>query len=640
MKTFLLLVFVVFNGITSNAQLCNGSLGDPVINITFGTKSQPVRPHGTTLQYVEGCPGKEQYTLKNLVFGCGDNHSWLTVAGDHTLDVGGNYMLVDGENYKNTVHTDTAYNLCSNITYVYSAWVTNVLRPISCDGHPQLTSLTFTVRSLSGNLIGSYNTSDIPKAEDKNWKQYGFAFQLPVGVSTLVLSITIDEKRGCGSAFAIDDITLSPCGVNVQANINGSANDMKVCADDMNPYILQGTFGPGLINPSVQWQNSSDTGKTWNDIPSAITTTYLMPHRSSGVLLYRMLVAEKNNIQSSSCRFASNAIWTQIFPAPLHMFPQKILGCLGKDLLLPLPDPSANSNVWTGPNGYTSTLAKAVVPGVQLKDTGLYTLQENFSFGCTRLDSFYLNIYPATTISTPTLYPVCEGQTVHFLATGDGSFHWEPSTGLSNPDVPDPVLIAHDTTEYKVTVTNSFGCKDSALVLVNVFRNPEAFAGRDKTIVVGDSVVLNGLVKGTDINFHWSPSSFINDVHSLNPKVAPPFTTQYTLMVTSNVGCRAAEAKVNVLVYKDIFIPNVFTPNNDGKNDYFKIIAADGYTVKTFEIFNRWGQTVYTAKEFSTGWDGSYKNIPQATGTYVYFLQLKASSGKLITKKGTITLIR
>jgi gliding motility-associated-like protein len=639
MKTFLLIFFIGFTFIPVSAQLCSGSLGDPIIDITFGTKSEPVKPNGTSLQYTGGCPGKQEYTLKNLVFGCGNN-TWLTVAGDHTLNVGGNYMLVDGENATNIVHTDTALNLCSNITYVYSAWVTNVLRPPSCGGQPKLTSLTFTVKSLAGTVIASYNTGDIPTSEEKNWKQYGLAFQLPATINTIILSITNDQKAGCGSAFAIDDITLRPCGVNVQATINNSANDLKICASDFNSYVLQGTYGTGLATPSVQWQNSIDTGRTWINIPAATTTTYTMPHRNSDVVLYRMLVAESSNIQSSACRFASNAIWTQIFPAPLHQSPQKILGCLSKDLFLPQPDPYSNSNIWTGPNGYTSTLTKAVVNNVQYKDTGLYTLYEIYSFGCSRLDSFYLDVYPSTTISTQPLYSVCEGQTIHFSATGDGSFHWEPATGLSNPNIPDPILIPHDSAEYKVVITNSFGCKDSALVVVNVFRNPEAFAGRDRTIVVGDSVVLNGSAKGTDINFQWTPASFMDNINSLSPIVSPPSNVQYTLIVTSNVGCQLSESKVNVLVYKDIFIPNVFTPNHDGKNDQFRIVAADGYKVKTFEVYNRWGQTVYGSSDLSKGWDGSYKNVPQPTGTYVYFLELQTSSGRLIKKRGTVTLLR
>src|SRR5574337_1486412 len=119
MKTFLLLAFTVCIFVSAQAQLCSGSLGDPLINVTFGTKSLPMHPKGTTLKYTSGCPGKEEYTLKNLVFGCGDNHSWLTVAGDHTHDVGGNYMLVYGESSMGTVHTDTVDNLCTSINYVY-----------------------------------------------------------------------------------------------------------------------------------------------------------------------------------------------------------------------------------------------------------------------------------------------------------------------------------------------------------------------------------------------------------------------------------------------------------------------------------------------------------------------------------------
>ncbi|HEU4903046.1 MAG TPA: hypothetical protein VFT06_09645, partial [Flavisolibacter sp.] len=114
--------------ILSSAQLCSGSLGDPVLNITFGTGHGKLAASVTGFAYAGGCPGKSQYTLSNLIFGCGEDKTWLMLAGDHTRDLNGSFMLVnaqsdDGAITPAIVYRDTVRNLCNNINYVFSAWV-------------------------------------------------------------------------------------------------------------------------------------------------------------------------------------------------------------------------------------------------------------------------------------------------------------------------------------------------------------------------------------------------------------------------------------------------------------------------------------------------------------------------------------
>ncbi|MDQ6814114.1 MAG: gliding motility-associated C-terminal domain-containing protein, partial [Bacteroidota bacterium] len=336
----------------------------------------------------------------------------------------------------------------------------------------------------------------------------------------------------------------------------------------------------------------------------------------------------------------SNAIYTEVHPVPAHRAPQTVIGCIGKDLHLPATDPSALSIQWTGPNRYLSSDTKSIVPDIKYTDTGTYRLQQSFYFGCTSLDTFNLNVYPSTTISTQTLYAVCEGNPVQLSASGSGTFKWTPATGLSNDAVANPVAFPHDSTLYKVVVTNTFGCKDSANVQINVFRNPVAIAGSDRTIVLGDTVLLNGSVKGTSVISSWSPSSFINSVQAIAPRVFPNQNTRYTLTATSAVGCGTSASTVLVKVYKEVYIPTAFTPNGDGTNDRFKVFAADGYKLIKFLVYNRWGQTVFSARETSEGWDGKMNNHDQPADTYVYYLEIESTQMKKIIKKGTITLVR
>ncbi|MFL5788086.1 MAG: gliding motility-associated C-terminal domain-containing protein, partial [Flavisolibacter sp.] len=231
-------------------------------------------------------------------------------------------------------------------------------------------------------------------------------------------------------------------------------------------------------------------------------------------------------------------------------------------------------------------------------------------------------------------------QSVVLTATGDGTFAWKPGTGLSDSLTGNPVASPHDTTVYQVTVTNSYGCKDSALVIVYVYINPVANAGPNKTIVKGDSVLLNGFVDGTHINYFWTPTSFMGNSKIVTPLVSPPSDQLFTLTAQSTLGCGTASSSVMVKVYNDIFIPNTFSPNNDGKNDIFRIVAADGYRLLKFQVFNRWGQLIFNSNDLGKGWNGMYNTIPQPEDTYVYIVELESAYGRIINKKGTITLIR
>ena len=623
------------------AQLCNGSLGDPIVNVTFGADQYSIPNGVTTFENTGDCPGKGQYLISNFIFGCG-NHSWVALTGDHTGGHDANYMLVNAESTPGIVHLDTANDLCGNTTYVYAAWISAVMQKISCGGNPILPDIIFDVKTLSGVLVATYSTGDIPLTDTKSWKQYGLSFKTPADVNALVLTIRIDSKFGCGSAFVIDDITLNECGPSVTATIDGSPGPADVCADYTDPFILNGSYTSGLADPVDRWQSSLDTGRTWQDIPGQTSTSYKVPRRLSGVILYRMAVAERATINSLNCRILSNPVYTEIHPLAAHAPPQSFVGCIGKDLNLPETDPKALQVLWTGPGGYHSIQPASIIPNVQNTDTGLYKLQETFYYGCVSLDTFYLKVFPGTTISTLPVHPICEGMSENLSATssGGGSFKWTPASGLSDDAIPDPVASPRDSTTYKVVVTNSYGCKDSATLKLDVFRNVAINAGPDKIIISGDTVILNGSVKGTAVNLNWTPSVSINDVHSVNPKVYPREDIVYTLNAVSTVGCGAASEEVKVKVYSKIVVPSAFTPNGDGLNDKFQLIAFDNYKPVRLIIYNRWGKLIFNAAGVYKSWDGTFNGIPQPAGAYVYYLELQSTSGKKVVKRGTIMLLR
>src|SRR6476469_6521152 len=200
-RSVLLISFFCCTSFILKAQLCKGSKGDPIVNITFGSHGGRLAFTETDFELANGCPTKGTYILTPLIFGCGDNRSWLTVAGDHTGDQDGNYMLINAESWDGVstpaiIHRDTATGLCSNVNYVFSAWATGTTRRFSCNNNAVPGNLVFKVTTLSGVEIATVSSGDLPRTEESFWKEYGLTFQLPPGVSTVVLTVLTIRKFG------------------------------------------------------------------------------------------------------------------------------------------------------------------------------------------------------------------------------------------------------------------------------------------------------------------------------------------------------------------------------------------------------------------------------------------------------------
>jgi len=224
------------------------------------------------------------------------------------------------------------------------------------------------------------------------------------------------------------------------------------------------------------------------------------------------------------------------------------------------------------------------------------------------------------------------------LESGGGeSYQWMPSTGLSSAAIADPVASPPDTIDYSVIVFNEFTCSDTAFVTVNVIEAPRADAGSDKWIIEGTSAQLSGNATGQNITYSWLPDIFINNAQSLNPIVNPPRDTNYVLKVVSGEGCGFATDTMHVFVYKDVYVPNAFSPNNDGLNDTWNIPALSAYPEFDLTVFNRYGQIVFQNKNANRPWNGKFTGEPLPVGVYVYVIDLKAEKRIL---KGTVTLFR
>ena len=143
-------------------------------------------------------------------------------------------------------------------------------------------------------------------------------------------------------------------------------------------------------------------------------------------------------------------------------------------------------------------------------------------------------------------------------------------------------------------------------------------------------------VLGSYQSFTWSPTNDFNNPLVLNALVKPTADAEYVLTAISNNGCGVTTDTVLVKLYKGIFIPNAFTPNNDGFNDSWNIPALDAYPDFELLVFNRYGEIVYKNSRIRKPWDGNYKANLLPAGAYAYILKLNVANQIF---KGTVMLI-
>ncbi len=216
-----------------------------------------------------------------------------------------------------------------------------------------------------------------------------------------------------------------------------------------------------------------------------------------------------------------------------------------------------------------------------------------------------------------------------------GTFRFS-GTGVSSSGRFSPLLAGVGTHQLKYVFTAQNGCADSASRSITVFATPTVNAGRDTIILAGGMVQLQAQAAGTGLDYRWTPISYLSDPQIANPIASPNDDILYTLTVSSNQGCLAAD-NIFIKVLQLPEIPNAFTPNADGYNDVWNIRYLESYTNATVEIFNRYGQQVYYSVGYANPWDGRFKSVELPMGTYYYIIN-PGNGRKAMT--GAVTLIK
>jgi gliding motility-associated-like protein len=642
MKQWLLLFLLCAAFSSARAQLCTGSLGDPIVRITFGSGANPGPSLGAVARgytYQSGdCPNDGLYTIRNNTQSC-FSATWHTVNSDHTGDPSGYFMMVNGSNSPGDFYVDTVRGLCGGTTYEFAAWVLNVLKPSSCGGNGNQPNITFRIERTDGTLLGTYNSGNIPPAAAPEWRQYGFFFTTPPAAFDVVVRMTNNAPGGCGNDLLLDDITFRPCGPLLTPAFSGaSVFEKTVCAGTAATYNLTVGVSAGYSNPRFQWQQSLNGGP-WTDIPGATGQNLTLPVPATtapGSYRYRFTVAESANWGTAACTVASLPLTINVVGRPPVTATNDGPVCAGGTVILTAT--GGLSYRWIGPMGPFATGSTVVATPMYPVTAGTYTVEATDASGCVWTASTHVvvNPLPVAAVARDTI-DICAGAGALLSASGGDSYSWTPAGSLSDPAAPAPRADPPDTTTYQVVVTNAGGCHDTALVQVNVQPVPQPDAGPDRWLFLGDAVQLEGSVSGAAYTASWSPDYFLDNASALQPQARPRRDTVYVLTAVSGAGCGIRQDSVRVRVFRRVEVPNVFTPNGDGVNDRWEIPALQAYRIYTVNVFNRWGQPVLTHRNSFLPWSGETGGRPLPAGTYYYLIRIEDNQQLL---SGWVDLLR
>jgi gliding motility-associated-like protein len=246
--------------------------------------------------------------------------------------------------------------------------------------------------------------------------------------------------------------------------------------------------------------------------------------------------------------------------------------------------------------------------------------------------------------------PVCTGDStgVIFLSGNGGNPFYEYSLDGINFQGGE-AFYNLPAADYPVYIRDSKGCLDSLDVSLIDPPPLSVDAGEDITIVLGDNTDLLAVVSPSNSildTIVWSPTDSLSCLICLDPNTDVTNNITYTVTVTNIAGCTASD-DVSILINKirPIYIPNAFSPNADGINDFFTLygnVAAE--SILEFRVFNRWGAQLYEGRNLplggtQSGWNGLFKGKKLQSGVYAFYAIVRFIDGVEILYEGDVTLL-
>jgi len=384
----------------------------------------------------------------------------------------------------------------------------------------------------------------------------------------------------------------------------------------------------------------------WNFGNSATNDSIFQPtpfrYTNPGSYRVKLTAIDKNGCEDTLSKVI------KVNPSPfIHIVPLKASICFGQSVTMIAYH--TDNLVWSPIASLSCVTCDTTIasPPVSTKFYGTVTN----SLNCSAQDSSYIEVpsAPFTTTIFPSQISICQQQTTTIDVNPKGKkILWSPATGLSDPTLYNPIITGTQNIVYTATLSDSTGClNSSATVNVHVKPSPIVDAGPDKFYPKGTNFTITPTYSNNIISYLWTPPDQLDCSDCAVPNGVATTTRKYTIKVISDSGCVSFDSLKIAIDCKsaNLFVPTAFTPNNDNLNDLFYPVTNGISSIKKFTIFNRMGNVIYQASNFSPNdksfaWDGKFKGIKQPVGNYVYSIEAICDIGETILKKGSVILLK
>jgi gliding motility-associated-like protein len=588
----------------------------------------------------------------------GDNTTWATIPGANELTHAPTQVIATTYFRRRVTSGGGCASALSNV-------VTITVAPTLVAG------AIGTSQSLCAGVTPNALTSTVPTTGGTGTFTYQWERSADNTSWTLVPGATgADYAPGplTATTYFRRRVTSGPCGPEYSASVTltvlpaltaGSISaDQTICANTApSPLASTSTATGGTGNYTYQWESSTDN-VTWSAVPGATNPT-LAPSALIVNTYFRRRVTSGTGTCSTEI---SNVVTIQVTPlvTPTVTLATPPVQCAGTPLTFTAVATNAgaaptfqwfvnNVAVASGSTFTSSTLVTGdqvrveVTPTAGLCSTGPATA----TVAVTRTPT----TAPTLAIAVQPNAPVCAGEPLTFSiasVTGAGptpTYQWQVNgndvAGATTPVFTSTTLRDGQTVTLRLRTTDACGQLATAVsngVVIRILPPVVVNAGPDKEILAGTSVTLEGTADGT-YPVTWTPALglTIPPSNPLRPIAAPLVTTTYTL--SGGTGGCANSDQVTVTVRPAIRIPNAFTPNGDGRDDTWQIEFIEQYPENTVNVFNRWGNKVFSAENYSRAneWRGDMNGQPAPVGTYYYVVVTKGPLGR--SYAGSITIL-
>lgn len=442
----------------------------------------------------------------------------------------------------------------------------------------------------------------------------------------------IPNAAGCDSTITtITTLDLSTC-----APVGSLAGSSVNCFGD-NTGMLTVSAVDGMPPYQYAWSNGSQTGN--GQIPTAGTPVQIS-NLSAGN--YTVTITSASGLTTTVTGQITSPTQLTAQANAVIAFGQYAISCAGAS------DAKITASGMGGSGQYQfSWSTGGMTFMIQNVGVGTYTVTLTDANNCTVSAAATVEAPPALSLALNLDNVECGESFLHAMVTPSGGVapfsalvDGAPSSGGLNPDL--------NNGNHTIAITDANGCKADTTILVAIPPAPVIQLPGSATVSLGEPLTLlaqTNLTSWKDIT--WTPVADTTCLHCLKQTWTPTISGVYTVVITDNSGCTAeSSTRVTVRNELDVFVPNVFAPNDNGREDFWTLNAGPSIVaLNSLQIFDRWGDEIYhldspVPVNSWKGWDGRFRDKDVTPGVYVYYLELKLANGEIAFKKGDVTVVR